>query len=45
MDIGIPRDYLTGTELYLNHLSSNCPDMLAKGKNIMGNVIIVINVC
>lgn len=41
-DIGQPKDYLIGTSLYLNDLALTNPKLLhAKGKNIIGNVIIV----
>jgi mannose-1-phosphate guanylyltransferase len=42
-DIGQPRDYLTGTNLYLNDLAITNKDRLAKGSNITGNVIIVFS--
>ncbi|KAG9452960.1 hypothetical protein H6P81_005864 [Aristolochia fimbriata] len=40
MDIGHPKDYLTGVTLYLDHLWRNFPSALAKGPNIIGNVLI-----
>ena len=41
MDVGQPKDYLAGTFIYLNYLKSKEPQMLAKGENIVGNVLIV----
>lgn len=41
MDVGQPKDYLAGTFIYLNYLKSKEPQMLAKGENIIGNVLIV----
>ncbi|AGO10911.1 AaceriAFR599Wp [[Ashbya] aceris (nom. inval.)] len=40
MDVGQPKDFLAGTVLYLNSLSKRHPEQLAKGDNIVGNVII-----
>lgn len=40
-DIGQPRDYLAGTNLYLNDLSQTNKDHLVQGaKNVVGNVVI-----
>eukprot|EP01018_Ginkgo_biloba_P000025 Gb_00119 [translate_table: standard] len=39
MDIGQPRDYLTGLHLYLDFLRTK-PDMLASGPHFVGNVLI-----
>ncbi|KAJ8981119.1 hypothetical protein NQ317_007894 [Molorchus minor] len=39
MDIGQPRDFLTGMCLYLKHLSSFGSLELAKGPGIVGNVL------
>lgn len=41
MDVGQPKDYLSGTYVYLNHLKKTDPLMLATGENILGNVLIV----
>ena len=38
--IGQPRDFLTGTALYLESLRLKNPASLQTGKNIIGNVII-----
>nr|VZI11324.1 unnamed protein product [Spirometra erinaceieuropaei] len=40
MDVGQPKDFITGTGLFLTHLSSIEPESMAKGSNIVGNVII-----
>ena len=40
MDIGQPKDFLTGNRLYLNFLRSKSPELLASGANIIGNVLI-----
>lgn len=40
MDIGQPRDYITGLRLYLNSLRTNSPSKLANGPNIVGNVLV-----
>lgn len=38
MDVGLPKDYLLGINMYLNSIKDS--DKLAKGKNITGNVLI-----
>ena len=43
MDIGQPTDYLKGTNLFLDDLSNNDKTVLASGKHIKGNVLIVKN--
>jgi mannose-1-phosphate guanylyltransferase len=40
MDIGQPKDYLTGQVLKLKSLSETNPEVLASGDNIKGNVLI-----
>lgn len=40
MDIGQPKDYLSGQTLHLSSLTTVAPDSLAKGANIKGNVMI-----
>jgi len=40
-DIGMPKDYLSGTILYLKHLEQNDKSKLKTGKNIIGNVFVV----
>lgn len=41
-DIGQPKDYLYGTDIYLNDLSLSGSKLLANGINIRGNVLVVI---
>jgi len=40
MDIGQPKDFLTGIRLYMNFLKSKNSNLLTTGPNIVGNVII-----
>jgi mannose-1-phosphate guanylyltransferase len=40
MDIGQPRDYITGLRLYLDSLRKKSPSNLATGPHIMGNVLV-----
>lgn len=40
MDIGQPKDYITGLRLYLDSLRRNSSGKLAKGSNILGNVLV-----
>ncbi|KAJ7520855.1 hypothetical protein O6H91_19G026000 [Diphasiastrum complanatum] len=40
MDIGQPKDYITGLQLYLDFLRRNMTEKLAIGNFILGNVII-----
>jgi len=40
MDIGQPKDYLSGQTMHLESLNSHNPADLAKGANIHGNVMI-----
>ncbi|AMD18507.1 HBL395Wp [Eremothecium sinecaudum] len=39
MDVGQPKDFLAGSALYLNSLAKRNSTLLAKGDNIVGNVI------
>ncbi|CAD8043250.1 unnamed protein product [Paramecium primaurelia] len=39
-DVGQPKDYLAGTVLILESYKTHTPDVLAKGNNIVGNVLI-----
>jgi len=39
MDVGQPKDFLTGLGLYLNHLKVNSPDKLRSGKGIISPVL------
>lgn len=41
MDIGQPKDFITGTGLYLEHLKMARPDILASGDSFVGNVLVV----
>ncbi|CAM6093047.1 unnamed protein product [Calypogeia fissa] len=40
MDIGQPRDYITGLRLYLDSLRRRSPALLASGPFVVGNVVI-----
>ncbi|ONK62184.1 uncharacterized protein A4U43_C07F1250 [Asparagus officinalis] len=40
MDIGQPRDYITGLRLYLNSIRTKSPSMLVVGPHIVGNVLV-----
>lgn len=40
MDIGQPRDYITGLGLYLDYLRVKSPSKLATGPHIVGNVLV-----
>jgi mannose-1-phosphate guanylyltransferase len=40
MDIGQPKDYLIGIKFYLQFLKNHNSEMLSKGDNIIGNVMI-----
>lgn len=40
MDVGQPRDFLTGMCMYLKSLGQKKPDMLHKGEGIVGNVLV-----
>jgi len=40
MDVGQPKDYLTGTCLYLNSLRTKSPELLHSGPGIIGNCLI-----
>ncbi|KAL6580312.1 cytochrome c1 [Orobanche minor] len=40
MDIGQPRDYITGLRLYLNSLRKQSPSKLSSGTHIIGNVLV-----
>ena len=41
MDIGQPKDFITGTSLYLGHIKQVQPDCLANGDNIKSPVLVV----
>lgn len=40
MDVGQPRDFITGTSLYLDSLAKKEPARLAKGPWVTGNVLV-----
>eukprot|EP00897_Mesotaenium_endlicherianum_P008680 jgi/Mesen1/7840/ME000419S07148 len=40
MDIGQPRDYITGLRLYLDSLRTRQPERLASGAHVVGNVLV-----
>ena len=40
MDIGQPRDFLAGLELYLHFLNEKTPDKLNRGSLFVGNVLV-----
>lgn len=40
MDIGHPKDYMIGTRFYLQFMKEQGSEELAKGDNIIGNVLI-----
>lgn len=40
MDVGQPKDYLTGLTLYLNYVRHKHPERLAKEHGIVGNVLL-----
>ncbi|KAA8534168.1 hypothetical protein F0562_031639 [Nyssa sinensis] len=40
MDVGQPRDYITGLRLYLDSLKQKSPSKLATGSHIVGNVLV-----
>jgi len=40
MDVGQPKDFLTGMCLYLNDLREKTPDILYQGHGIVGNVLV-----
>ena len=43
MDVGQPKDFLTGMCLYLSSLKQKAPEKLFDGEGIVGNVLIVSN--
>ncbi|KAH7332127.1 hypothetical protein KP509_20G069400 [Ceratopteris richardii] len=40
MDVGQPKDYITGLRLYLDSLRKNSPQKLMTGANVVGNVLV-----
>ena len=43
MDVGQPKDFLSGTTLLLEHFRKHSAVALSKGENIIGNVLIVFS--
>ena len=41
MDIGQPKDFITGTGLYLEHLKMSQAEKLATGDSFVGDVLVV----
>ena len=41
MDVGQPKDFLTGMCLYLNSLKHKCPEKLYQGPGVVGNALVV----
>ena len=41
MDVGQPKDYLTGMGLYLNHVRHTDSERLSHQNGIVGNVLLV----
>jgi NDP-sugar pyrophosphorylase family protein len=41
MDVGQPKDYLTGMGLYLNYVRHSNPDRLSRENGTVGNVLLV----
>lgn len=40
MDVGQPKDFLAGTELYLRHLQDSTPEQLRSGEGFIGPVLV-----
>lgn len=41
MDIGQPKDFITGASLYLDHIKTSAPEKLAEGAHLKSPVLIV----
>jgi mannose-1-phosphate guanylyltransferase len=41
MDVGQPKDYLTGMGLYLNYVRHSNPERLSRENGTVGNVLVV----
>lgn len=41
MDVGQPKDFLTGMCLYLASLRQKSPEKLASGEGVVGNILVV----
>lgn len=44
MDVGQPKDFLTGMCMYLSSLREKSPDLLHNEEGIVGNVLVVSSV-
>lgn len=44
MDIGQPKDFLTGMCMYLQSVRQNAPERLRTGPGFLGNVLVVRSV-
>ena len=41
MDVGQPKDFLTGMGMFLHHLREKHPELLYEGPGVIGNVLVV----
>ena len=41
MDVGQPKDFLTGMCMYLTNLHEKSPESLYQGPGVVGNVLVV----
>ena len=41
MDVGQPKDFLTGMCMYLTNLHDKSPECLYQGPGVIGNVLVV----
>ena len=41
MDVGQPKDFLSGMVLHLNSMKSKTPELLYQGPGVRGNVLVV----
>ena len=41
MDVGQPKDFLSGMVLHLNSIKSKTPELLYQGPGVRGNVLVV----
>ena len=41
MDVGQPKDFLTGMVMYLCYMREKHPELLREGPGIIGNVLVV----
>jgi len=44
MDVGQPKDFLTGMCLYLNDLRQKSPSSLHQGPGVVGNILVVSDI-